>query len=501
MLRGLVLLLFSAIALVAFVATAHLTHCLLKCPSADQLDDRVVCANKHARDCDTMTRGEHVPSASWLDEIVRKAQHRCVTWEDTGRGWGGMTTCVHNRRSAFDANIDCAPFYKGMSTEALTEYTDLIKRLHVLSQQHQFDYSIVYGTALGYYRYNATLPWDDDVDVMVKPADLSLLQSVVRPPLCATRHSSYNQPILLKIYKCTSSRAGTYPWGYPYLDIFPQPPSEKNVFPGKSAVMHGITMNVPQNVEAHLTQKYGTNIKTECKSMKWVHKDERAATAFTIPCANLMAVCFPGYSVRYINLDKRTDRKALIIKEFEKQGVRNYMRTRAVVKNDWMPYYRAGSLACAQSHLLALQSINAPVAVVAEDDVTFVSRMPKAELENPSFDWDVLMLAYNGQVILDDCFFGYGQKWCRSGGKLRTTSFYAVKKSYKHNMIRVFGKSVQGMNHTDDSIKNAGKFAVDRIWWQLQQAKGHRWFAAVPRIAIQRKSYSDIMAQVVDYKV
>ena len=76
-----------------------LVHCLVKCPkdAATQMDERVVCLHGSARKCDTITTGHHVPSAAWLDEVVRKAQHRCAPWTDSKRGWTGMKTCTRKR--------------------------------------------------------------------------------------------------------------------------------------------------------------------------------------------------------------------------------------------------------------------------------------------------------------------------------------------------------------------------------------------------------------------
>ena len=192
--------------------------------------------------------------------------------------------------------------------------------------------------------------------------------------------------------------------------------------PSKERCTHATKF--PKDIAAHLTKKYGKNVRTECRSMTYLHRTEsHPESVETMPCATLMKACFPGYRIQYINLDRRQDRKKLLLDEFAKQGINNFLRIQAVEKNPRLPSFRAGSLACAQSHLRALQGVVSPVGVVAEDDVMFVSPMPKAELERPSFGWDVLMLAYNGKVDAAT-HSAHGQRWCRSGGQLLTTSLY-----------------------------------------------------------------------------
>ena len=403
--------------------------------------------------------------------------------------------------AALGGGVVCAPFYSGMSPTAREQFFLLVDYFHTLSAANGFDYSIVYGSAIGYYRYNKTLPWDDDVDVMIKKKDTDKVQSLIRYPYCYTEPTNRHHP-QWKVFRCGSKKAGSQAWGYPYLDIFPQPPNERSVFPSIKGRMHGHTMKFPKDIVTHLIRKYGKNVRTECKSMVWLHRTEsRPASVEKMPCAMLMKACFPGYRVWYINLDRRQDRKRLLLDEFAKQGISNFMRIRAVEKKPGLPIVRAASLACAQSHLRALGEVVSPVGVVAEDDVMFVSAMPKAELERPSFEWDVLLLAYNGRVNASDCRSAYGQRWCRSGGQLMTTSLYAVRQGYKHRLERTFGEAVRQMRSLGSSVTRTGGFAIDRSWWALQQEDGHNWYAAVPRIAKQRGGFSDIEGRRVDYGV
>ena len=85
-----------ALLLLACTARAEaLVHCVAECPAEGIDEPRIVCLRDIPDRCDTITTGRHVPMVSWLDEIVRKAQHRCVTWEDSAQGWTGMETCLN----------------------------------------------------------------------------------------------------------------------------------------------------------------------------------------------------------------------------------------------------------------------------------------------------------------------------------------------------------------------------------------------------------------------
>lgn len=81
-------------ALVALAIARAQIHCLAKCNGTVFADPRLVCMQGNKPRCDTITYGNHAPQTSFLDEILRKAQHRCVTWEDTSKNWTHMKTCI-----------------------------------------------------------------------------------------------------------------------------------------------------------------------------------------------------------------------------------------------------------------------------------------------------------------------------------------------------------------------------------------------------------------------
>ena len=196
------------------------------------------------------------------------------------------------------------------------------------------------------------------------------------------------------------------------------------------------------------------------------------------------------FDVRYINLDARTDRRVLIEEEFSRQNI-SAVRIQAhkatgTTKAD-------GGLACTISHIKAIKSIVSPVGLIVEDDAQFLRKLPHAELLRPSFDWDVLMLAYNGGYNRKNCI---DRMWCRTTN-VQTRSMYAVRKAYIPELVKVFKQSYHG-------LVNGGaytKFAGDQVWKTLQRNSTHKWYVAVPRVARQRPGYSSITRSFENYNV
>jgi len=187
-----------------------------------------------------------------------------------------------------------------------------------------------------------------------------------------------------------------------------------------------------------------------------------------------------AFDVRFINLKSRPDRLAQIAEELSANHVSG-VRIPA-------HKHRSGALGCVLSHIDAVTSLNASVGLIMEDDATFLRPLPYAELEHPSFSWDVLLLAYNGPPTKG------GAHWYRAMN-MQTASMYAVRKEYIPTLLTVFRESVAGL-----TLGGAvSTYALDQTWKRLQHHD--RWFAAVPRIAIQRPSFSDIELKHVNYKV
>lgn len=202
------------------------------------------------------------------------------------------------------------------------------------------------------------------------------------------------------------------------------------------------------------------------------------------------------FNTRYINLESRKDRRALIEAELARTGVCCAERVDAVSFPKKDRTSRWGAMGCAVSHMRALASTRAPVAFILEDDALFQRQPPLIELETPSFLWHVLLFAYNGGVDNARCVVAHGNRWCRVLDA-QTTSMYAVRKTYIPQLLHVFNESFRGLSLG----KPVPEFAIDRKWKELQRQENHFWYAAVPRIGIQRPSYSNIEGTKVNYGV
>lgn len=201
-----------------------------------------------------------------------------------------------------------------------------------------------------------------------------------------------------------------------------------------------------------------------------------------------------AFDVRYINLASRTDRLAQIQSEFARQG--GVQAERIAGREAERRTAAAGALACTQSHVDAVRSITADVGLIAEDDCKFVRALPAGELRQPSFRWDALMLAYNGPFNHTDCVGRTGARWCRVIS-MQTCSLYAVRRAYVPHLLRVWNTSVSGLARGGPP----SRFAGDQTWKELQRTPGHNWFAAVPRVAVQRPGFSNIEGSWKNYGV
>jgi glycosyl transferase family 25 len=202
-------------------------------------------------------------------------------------------------------------------------------------------------------------------------------------------------------------------------------------------------------------------------------------------------------NVIYINLDKRTDRKAEIEKELKIFDSKQVHRISAVSEPEH-PY-----LGCTKSHLQALKMAkdrNWDNVLIMEDDAIWTN----IEKGYPIFErlvkepYDVIML---GGTYGDYDHTTYRVK------KALTTSSYLVNKSYYDTIIQKLDEVINGFNpETEKSNKTNGNIfrikvsvAIDAaVFCPLQQK--HKWFIVVPALVIQRPGYSNIEKETLNYK-
>ena len=194
----------------------------------------------------------------------------------------------------------------------------------------------------------------------------------------------------------------------------------------------------------------------------------------------------------YINLDHRTDRNKLTIKELQKLGIYNPRRFRAIKKD-------IGIVGCNMSHLEVLKLARRnkwPYVTIFEDDILFLE--PKETLEkldriiNSDIEWDVILLGGNNyppyQKINEDCI---------KVNNCQTTTSYIVKQSYYDTLIDHWQKGLHKLIETKDTSKDTSKYALDQYWKILQ--KKDNFLLITPVNVVQRESYSDIEEMNVNY--
>lgn len=175
-------------------------------------------------------------------------------------------------------------------------FLDILIYLNKLFMDNNIDYTIAFGTVLGYERHGDFIPWDDDLDIVIRKSDTKRARSLIRKPFCT--HNFWGG---WKLYKCDSPNAGKYNWKYPFVDVFDNGNSKSHkksaydniIFPSKPANMHGLDIRIPQNVSKHLKLRYGPSYMRRCASPFWDHKNEKGIKhAKTYNCDIILENCF-----------------------------------------------------------------------------------------------------------------------------------------------------------------------------------------------------------------
>ena len=228
-------------------------------------------------------------------------------------------------------------------------------------------------------------------------------------------------------------------------------------------------------------------------------------------------------AIIYINLENRTDRKDLLLKELE--ALNTNMAKVHKVSGVFIP--KNGHKGCIQSHILALNMIKLNKwqrVLILEDDATLtVSPESANNIINKTLDyldsndnikWNVVMLAtaykvlnntstnYNTTLQIDksDTPQTIGNTDLNlSTIKLEkilsatTASAYIVKGSYVNTILNLFKKSNYNMDHTKLSGNNFEPYALDQQWVSLQ--KSDNWYALSHDIITQREIWSTTMSE------
>ncbi len=166
---------------------------------------------------------------------------------------------------------------------------EALKEICALLKKHEVVFWLDCGSALGAYRYQGMIPWDDDIDLSIIAGDhqnvKKLLQTLDRTKYQIQDWSSYLHPqtffkfyikktkTLIDIYHYTldpkTKQAAAF---YTYKDtplpkkwkhfeeVLTDPIPYRVIFPLKKAQFDGIEVWVPNDLEKFLHYKYGENL-------------------------------------------------------------------------------------------------------------------------------------------------------------------------------------------------------------------------------------------------
>jgi len=157
---------------------------------------------------------------------------------------------------------------------------------------HEIEMVAMFGTLIGALRHQGLIPWDDDMDFAIRRDQKELLFSL--------KEELANANIgivetwagdLAKLYPLDRPQIGKYPWSWPFIDIFyyhedgedivlnrrsdSQSKISKNDFlPFKKGIFEGFYVNIPNNSDKILMDRYGNEWKNVCVSSDYNHRLE-----------------------------------------------------------------------------------------------------------------------------------------------------------------------------------------------------------------------------------
>lgn len=215
----------------------------------------------------------------------------------------------------------------------------------------------------------------------------------------------------------------------------------------------------------------------------------RSFAAVTTRDASDSEVGLKRCDVRYINLRQRHDRREQFEGEMQRLGVSWHEREEAVWDEN-------GALGCALSHINVLagwRSDDKEILLVCEDDLEFIGTRSDIDAVIEEFVQDaglsILLLAHNAtwQVPISQAV--------GISSDAQTTAAYIVRASAAADVIASFQQSAAMLARGSQP----GDAAIDIVWKRLQRKRV--FGLAIPRLAVQRKDYSDIEKIVTDYDV
>ena len=218
-------------------------------------------------------------------------------------------------------------------------------------------------------------------------------------------------------------------------------------------------------------------------------------------------------AIIYINLENRGDRKEVLMKDLEKLNTN--MNKVHKVSGVFIP--KNGHKGCIQSHILALNMIKLNKwkrVLILEDDaeldmhpeiVNDVLNKTMDTLDRNYSNWDVIMLGTANKILDNKNNKSYNINVSTDDGskteslqiqKLKTattSSAYIVKDTYVDNILNLFNKCNNNMEHNKLTGNNYEIWALDQKWAEIQMKDN--WFVLDKDPIKQRAIWSTIMKE------
>lgn len=267
-------------------------------------------------------QGEDVSIGIWLDESSLKSKVIWITskhmsnhgnCKDTGM-WvighnikpASMKKCfahldegnsITSKRQKGDTAL-CNLFPKRWD-KVKHKFMSLLEIFHTIARDINAHYSLIGGAAIGYLRHEQKgIPWDEDLDIYLQPEyEIQLKQQIDKiEKLCHAKGTHG-----FKIFRCDSPHAGSYPWRYPFLDVFTKTFCFPNIctnteliFPPKEVMFENTKTYVPKDVYEFIEAVYGKSALTICKPSPYNHSKEHffKGDKTEHPCKEVMEHCF-----------------------------------------------------------------------------------------------------------------------------------------------------------------------------------------------------------------
>ena len=186
----------------------------------------------------------------------------------------------------------------------------------------------------------------------------------------------------------------------------------------------------------------------------------------------------------YINLDHRTDRNDLMIKNWE--GIVSLNRVQGTI----FPEHKWGQAGCFESHrkVLKMLSIDSStkkeLSIIAEDDIipsqSFNDKLEVIFSEIPR-DWDILMLGYS--ISERSKYSRVSNNVAKANEHVLSGTCYMVNPSFYELILEEYKKEAYGQD-------------LDAMLMVIQ--KKFNVYMAMPSLCYQYQSYSDNSKMILD---